>query len=243
MTELERESQHGEAGFNAGLERFAEKLADFYSSLAFRFELLDDARRHFNAYLARDFNVFDYIEPDENKLSRVIKDLLSPDGTHGQGTVFLDQFLTAIGHPLRCAHSKSARVRCQTQATHVREGGLIDITIDLGDFGVGIENKPTAVEQDGQLWRYWQHLEARYRGGFCLVYLDGKGTTPESIPEDHRRRLEAEGKFKIMSYVPDLQRWLEGCAKESKADKLRWFLRDFAEYVGQIQESPEGDRQ
>src|ERR1035441_3218191 len=95
MTELERESQHGEPVYNAWLKRFAEKLADFYSSLAFRFELLDDARRHFNAYMARDFNVFYYIEPDENKLSRVIKDLLSPDGTHGQGTVFLDQFLTA----------------------------------------------------------------------------------------------------------------------------------------------------
>jgi len=39
--------------------------------------------------LGSGFNVFDWIEPDENTLSDLLRDLLDPAGTHGQRSAFL----------------------------------------------------------------------------------------------------------------------------------------------------------
>jgi hypothetical protein len=42
--------------------------------------------------LARRFNAFRYISPNELRLSYIISDLLNPQGVHGQGNVFLRTF-------------------------------------------------------------------------------------------------------------------------------------------------------
>lgn len=221
------QSQASETGLPNGFER---DLREFHSTLALRLDLLDQARRSLNVYLSQEFNVFHYIEPDENGISQVVADLLDPKGPHGQGKVFLDSFLTTIGHPDRTRDSAQARVRCQTHAI-ASTGGFIDITVDLPDFGIGIENKPWAVEQPDQLARYVQHLDRIHDGKFCLVFLEGRGIGPTSIPDRTARDLEAAGKFRTLKYVPDLKNWIELCAKESQSDKLRWFLRDFAGYL------------
>ena len=36
-------------------------------------------------YHGHGFNVFDAIRPDENRLSDILRDLLDPRGSHGQG--------------------------------------------------------------------------------------------------------------------------------------------------------------
>jgi PD-(D/E)XK nuclease superfamily len=43
----------------------------------------------------------------------------------------------------------------------------IDITIDFGNAGIGIENKPWAGEQPDQLRDYAAHLAKKYREIFC----------------------------------------------------------------------------
>lgn len=207
------------------------ELNDFYSTLSLRLNLLEQARRSLNEFLSRDFNVFDYIEPVENTLSRVIADLLNPDGPHGQGSVFLNEFLALIDHAKLQSDAARARVQCQTMAVCDGKLGFIDITIDLGGFGIGIENKPTAVEQENQLERYCRHLNARHNGKFCLVFLDGRGSEIKSISAEDRRKLEGVGQFKVITYVPDLTSWLDNCFKECRAEKLRWFLRDFKGYI------------
>lgn len=206
-------------------------LTEFHASLSFRLELLNRARKSLNTYLSQDLRVFSYIAPDENMLSRILKDLLDPDGPHGQGEVFLVKFLERIGHPELSGEASLATARCQTPASCVPEGGLIDITVSFPSFEIGIENKPSAVEQPDQLSRYCRHLDAHSHGRFCMVFWDGRGTAPTSISEEYRQTLEAGGCFKVLSYIPDLRDWLEECIRESKSDKLRWFLRDFAEHV------------
>lgn len=220
-------SQSTESTATSGFER---DLREFHSTLALRLDLLDQARKSLNVYLSKDFNVFDYIEPDENGISQVVADLLDPKGPHGQSKVFLDSFLMAIGHSEQICDSDQARVHCQTHAI-ASTGGFIDITIDLPEFGIGIENKPWAVEQPAQLARYVQHLDRIHAGRYSLVFLEGRGIGPTSIPDRTARELEAAGKFRTLKYVPDLKNWIELCAKESQSDKLRWFLRDFAGYL------------
>jgi len=40
-----------------------------------------------------DFNAFSTIDPLELQLSRLIGELLNPDGAHGQGSLFLNLFI------------------------------------------------------------------------------------------------------------------------------------------------------
>ena len=48
--------------------------------------------------MARQFNVLDYVRTSELGLSKIIADLLNPNATHGQGTLFLDVLLRGLKH-------------------------------------------------------------------------------------------------------------------------------------------------
>lgn len=101
--------------------------------------------------------------------------------------------------------------------------------MDLGEFRVAIENKPWAGEQPDQLERYRRDLDRKYKGQFCLVYLSGSGDPPTTLCDREVR--ERQGQFCIMRYAVELAKWLESCESLCKADKVRWFLRDFRAYV------------
>src|ERR1051326_3811380 len=74
-------------------------LAGFYATLTPRLDKARAYRLELDRYKATRFNVFDYVRPDENRLSDILHDLLDPSGTHGQGAIFLNCFLEMIGGP------------------------------------------------------------------------------------------------------------------------------------------------
>ena len=174
--------------------------------------------------------MFKFARPDENAISDLIADLLNPEGDHGQGSVFLREFLRLIGHP-GAAESGAVRVRCQDPANWIPGGGIMDITLEIEDVGIGIENKPFAAEQQDQLLRYCSHLSKKYRGQFCMVFLGGKTPEPQSIGASERRRLEAEGRFKVLTYQNEIKGWLQFCEVHSKAPKVRLFLGDLRNFL------------
>ena len=45
---------------------------------------------------SNEFSVFQYIDFHEVLMSTIFKDLLNPRGKHGQGSLFLDEFLHQI---------------------------------------------------------------------------------------------------------------------------------------------------
>jgi hypothetical protein len=208
-------------------------LKEFYSGLAFRLQLFTEMQARLNAQIASRFNVFDYIEPDENKLTWIIADLLDPNGSHGQGTVFLDAFLEAVGHAKLSARSAGARVNCQEFSDSDTRVGFVDCTIELGDFSVGLENKPWAVEQKDQLRRYAEYLRNQKGEEFCLVLLDGRQVPIESLNDAERATLETKGQFRVMTYQSEFKVFLRRCRQECNAEKLRWFLIDFEAFVDQ----------
>ncbi len=194
----------------------------FYGDVANRIEQFQKERR--------GFTVFDYIDPNENRLSDVIHDLLDPSGKHGQGRLFLDLFLDAIGVKHESVHPipRVKREDCAWYSANPQR--RIDITVDFGEFGIGIENKPFAYEGPNQLKDYCIHLRRKYRR-FMLVYLLGDGSRPTSLSKTELVKLLAENSFKKLDYRTGVYHWLERCGQECKAEKVRWFLQDFAEYV------------
>ena len=47
---------------------------NFYSVLNQKLEVYRDSKRHLDRFLSTDFNVFKWIETDENQLSKIIEE-------------------------------------------------------------------------------------------------------------------------------------------------------------------------
>src|SRR4051812_35936656 len=91
-------------------------LDDFFPAVSAGLADVREAKRRADLQAAPGFNVFPYIKRDENRLSDVLADLLDPAGAHGQGAMFLADFLRVaaldVGQPL-----DRARVRREVSTT------------------------------------------------------------------------------------------------------------------------------
>lgn len=163
------------------------------------------------------FNLFQILRIGHYEVSthsRILGDLLDPNGTHGQGPVFLQLFIKqvqshfadedAVGITLfdpdfaRVDLEKFIGARTET------EGGRLDILLtDRSGNQVAIENKIYAAEQTNWVRRYRNGLQK----GTPLIYLTLNG---DSAVEDDPK----EGEMLILlSYKDDIVAWLEACRK------------------------------
>lgn len=183
------------------------------------------------------FNVFDFIRPNENRVSDILRDLLDPRGSHGQGPRFLEAFLATCGIAKPQCDLASAHVSRESPTSTLQIERRIDLVIDFVGTScpaIGIENKPWANEQVMQLADYAEHLQRRYEGRFHLIYLSGDGSRPTTLAA--HEELQAQGKFHLIPYNSigkpgTLRRWIKQCVYLASAEKVRWFLRDFAEWI------------
>src|ERR1700688_527905 len=74
----------------------AENIREFTSTLQVK---LVDCRKA-DLFLAQDFNVFNFIQPNENRISDIFAWLLDPGGTHAQGETFLRHFVAMLDIPI-----------------------------------------------------------------------------------------------------------------------------------------------
>ena len=209
-----------------------EAVVRYFSDLQFRMDIYDKAKKEMDVYLANKFNVFDYINPNENKLSDIIADLLNPQGKHGQKDIFLKAFVNLLSNdfPYDLA---SCRVGRETSTAYIYNNQRrMDITLKFADkFEIAIENKPTACEGKNQLQDYQKHLTKKCGEKFCLVYITGNGSSPNSINSGIKETMLADGRLVVFTYAKQMLEWLEVCYKECKAEKIRSFIKDFMQYI------------
>ena len=226
----------GETKLNAGTK---DDLESFFGHLDYRLKLHEKMNAAVQPLLATKFNVFDFIIPDENKLSDILACLLNPQGEHAQGGVFLEGFLHFVCDKKFNTIDAGPVVVTREERTGLieRNRRRIDILIDIEGFmpqdnlGVGIENKPWAGEQPEQMSDYLKQLRGKYGDQFKLIYFSPTGEEPESIPQNIRLKLQQSGHLVCASYVPTLLNWLEFCETSATSDKVRWFIRDFYGYL------------
>ena len=222
---------------------------DFFAELTAR---LDGARAlacELDRELAPQFNAFDYLRDDELGLSRVIADLLDPQASHGQGTLFL-RTLLGLEELKNARHwpdlDGTQKVVVQRER-EIKFGRRIDILVEIADenrprYCLAIENKPYAYDQKNQVQDYLAWLEETYPKRFFLIYMPPTGERPS---ETSIRRTEL-GKwtngFAIMPYCASSEErtdedalrmphsfadWLQECRRNCEADRMRLFLREF----------------
>ena len=223
----------------------------FFSELTPKLASARNLDREFDRYLARRFNVFDYLRTDERGLTSIIADLLNPQASHGQGPLFLWALLEKLGVlPLRY---DLGECHVSVEVEHrIPSGRKIDLLARIdkpnGDvFCVAVENKPFAPDQNNQIKDYLKHLNSKYVERFLLLYFSPTGEGPSEQSLDPRG-LEASWKdrFGIVPYHhseesrPDafddfrfpfsLTDWLKECRTRCEIDRLRWFLYDVVLY-------------
>lgn len=121
------------------------------------------AKLRYQAELAPDFSLMDWLKNDELALSRYLRFLLSPDGTHGQSALFLKGFLSLIeksGHDSPVATGDKVRVDYEVT---IENGRKIDLLLTSSEGVIAIENKPWAADQENQLRDYALWLNKRER--------------------------------------------------------------------------------
>jgi hypothetical protein len=160
------------------------------------------------------FNVFTTVlkATDEVCLhTRFIHCLLDPKGSHDCGALFLNLFFDTInGAPVSgTVESKAVSTEGfeNTDWTLYKEAsrsgfGQMDILMESSKFGIAIENKIGAREQDNQVLSYASYLENKFKTNSLVIYLtlDGK----ESYTAGDRSYLR-------ISYAEHILQWLEKC--------------------------------
>ena len=156
------------------------------------------------------YNLFNILSKGDDELmhSSVLASLLDPNGSHKQGTLFLDLFLGNLPNVL--LDSKSTKVICEKAIGEIvlkgmdSTGGRIDIYLeDKNGHHILIENKWNAGDQSCQLIRYHN-----YDPDALLLYLTRDGHEPSS---ESRGTLLPEKDYFCISYTGEIMNWLQDC--------------------------------
>ncbi|MFZ4703438.1 MAG: PD-(D/E)XK nuclease family protein, partial [Candidatus Methylumidiphilus sp.] len=142
---------------------------------------LRQARTLYAPKLATEFNAIDIFGPDELRLSFILKELLSPLGSHAQGAIFLELFLKRFELDNFLSIPNDVNVSTEKTTCHLDNTMLrMDIHLDFGAAAITIENKPWAGDQANQCTNYLNQLALSHPELNCPIYLSGSGEPPST---------------------------------------------------------------
>lgn len=165
-----------------------------------------------------NYNLFSIlsIERYELKHSALIANLLDPKGSHGCGDAFLRAFfeiaLKGTAYPFESSTPPQSYTEHYTGPIVGDTGGRIDILVKSSRYGLIIENKIYAGDQDKQLTRYDNYGKETFGADkYLLAYLTLYGY--DASKESTATKSAEEVGYLRLSYAEDILRWLEQCAR------------------------------
>ena len=167
-----------------------------------------------------NYNLFSIlnIERYELKHSALIANLLDPKGSHGCGDAFLRAFfeiaLKGTAYPFEDCTLPHSYTEHYTGPISGDTGGRIDILVKSksSHYGLIIENKIYAGDQDKQLTRYDNYGKKTFGADrYLLVYLTlfGSEASEGSTAKGNAKEVD----YLCLSYAEDILRWLEQCVR------------------------------
>ena len=192
------------------IQRFVQEVASICA--------LGQAQQEERNRKGENYNLFSIlsIERYELKHSALIANLLDPKGSHGCGDAFLRAFfeiaLKERAYPFEdCTHLHSY-TEYYTGPIAGDTGGRIDILVKSSHYGLIIENKIYAGDQDKQLTRYDNYGKTTFGADrYLLVYLTLYGY--DASKESTATKSAEEVGYLRLSYAEDILRWLEQCVR------------------------------
>ena len=165
-----------------------------------------------------NYNLFSIlsIERYELKHSALIANLLDPKGSHGCGDAFLRAFfeiaLKGTAYPFESSTPPNSYTEHYIGPIAGDTGGRIDILVESSRYGLIIENKIYAGDQDKQLTRYDNYGKETFGADkYLLAYLTLYGY--DASKESTATKSAEEVGYLRLSYAEDILRWLEQCVR------------------------------
>lgn len=184
------------------------------------------------------FNVFQVLDIEEKEkfICRVLSELLSPSGSHNQGSLFLRPFVRKVPglNDIPDSELDDAEVSCEYTT---RKNRRIDIAIKTANYFVAIEVKINAGDSDNQCRDYYEEAKRHCADEehAKIVYLTPYGNEP--APES------ASGEEICISFEKDIHEWLEECLSYSEIEYavsvreiMRQFLKTTERFTNQMKE-------
>ncbi len=167
------------------------------------------------------FNLFSTLNLSTNELvhSRMIAELLNPQGSHGKGDIFLRHFLSIFDFKFNL-DTTTAKVFTEFDTGPITKnytrGGKIDILItDAYNHAIIIENKIYAEDQKKQLLRYANYAKSQ-NYEFDIVYL----TLDFHNPSELSTGKDPDFDYVMFSYEEDILPWLDNCMSECNNNSI-----------------------
>lgn len=161
------------------------------------------------------FNIFHAcgVNHYEATHSAIIAEFLNPQGSHGQGDVYLKEFLDIVGKngTLPVFDTSTASVFTE----YVVPNGRLDILIaNTKNQAIIIENKIYAGDLWEQLKRYEEFAAEKYHAGnYAILYLTLWG-------DEASEQSGKDVKYTCISYKETILKWLERCIQISAQKPL-----------------------
>ncbi|WP_227430665.1 PD-(D/E)XK nuclease family protein [Psychrobacter sp. I-STPA6b] len=220
-----------------------------------KIDTLQTAQALYSKQLAPNFSVFDYISTNETGLSYILADLLNPQGSHDQEETFLKLFIehclpdisstnenqTHWQPLMENLHQVSVLTEQTTWAskTKRRMDIYLETEINTQCYGICIENKPYAGDQENQLKDYAIELEKRCGDNWHLVYLkeynedfETGNPSEDSIDKKTLNHWLENKKFTVLKFS-QLINWLKACQSECQNQSVNEFLNQFIKFIQQ----------
>lgn len=194
------------------IQRFFQEVASICA--------LEQAQQEERNRKGENYNLFSIlsIERYELKHSALIANLLDPKGSHGCDDAFLRAFfeiaLKGTAYPFESSTPPHSYTEYYTGPIAGDTGGRIDILVESksSHYGLIIENKIYAGDQDKQLTRYDNYGKETFGAdGYLLVYLTLYGY--DASKESTATKSAEEVGYLRLSYAEDILRWLEQCVR------------------------------
>jgi len=179
---------------------------------------ITDKNKTIDRMTGKNFNIFNItnIYHDEVIICRVIYDLLSPSGTHGQGNKFLKLFLKnilALDNPISEDELSSVKVFREYMIDNNRR---IDLVIRTKSHFIPIEVKIFAGDQESQCFDYYKRAI-----NSPVFYLTRFGEEPSRYSTtDKNSNKDAFEDVKCLSFETDIIDWLEDCLKQQETIRI-----------------------
>ena len=207
--------------------------------------LLDDAKpiidkiqkeEYAKKVLGENFNLFSVfgIERREIYVCKMIGDLLSPQGRHGVGSVFIKKFFEQekfAAFNITDSELETATVVCEKSTS---EGRRIDFVIQTASWIIPIEAKIDAEDQPNQCADYFFEIEDRAKiygiksSKIYYLTLDGRRPSPNSMGK------LTDSQVDTLTWKENILAWLEDCCNLAEVQRRNIVFTNIRQLVETI---------
>ncbi len=187
--------------------------------------------REIDRSTGRKFNVFNIadIERKEVKMCLVLRNLLDPNGSHQQGSFFLESFCRTVLNlgSEELTNDELRKARVKNEYSIHKSKRRIDIVIITPSRFIPIEVKIKAKDEERQCFDYYEESLSQNDKNAVVFYLTPDGSPPSEVSlaelsEDSKNITDKKGSGKIrcISFRDDISQFLSDCIADRKINSV-----------------------